>query len=175
MNLCPSARMGVQTERVASRGTGCTERSGGSWAEAIPKCARGKAPSSCDSDRHLLAETTGSVRNKRIGRGPNGKRRMFLSNLSFTRLPAARKASRLRFASRLVFQVFRPDVCPPRWAFPLMSCIRVDELVWCKALFSLLHVHFDYGQCTSFTAQIPASSTRPIGGGANNRRNPCSK
>lgn len=41
---CPSARLGEQTERMASRGTGCTQCNEGSWAEAIPKCARGKAP-----------------------------------------------------------------------------------------------------------------------------------
>lgn len=40
---CPSARAGVQAEWARSRGTGCTERSGGSWAEGAPQRAEGGA------------------------------------------------------------------------------------------------------------------------------------
>ena len=38
------ANSGGQAERAASRGTGCTERSGGSWADGVPKRVRGSAP-----------------------------------------------------------------------------------------------------------------------------------
>lgn len=50
-NRCPSARLGVQAEQAPSRGTGCTERSGGSWAEGASQRAGGEAPS-CGRDRH---------------------------------------------------------------------------------------------------------------------------
>lgn len=77
--------MGVQAERVPSRGTGCTkesEVSAGSWAEGTPERARGKAPSPCVSDRYRMAETTGSGRGTRIGRGPIGNAKQNQSEIA---------------------------------------------------------------------------------------------
>lgn len=76
MNLCPSARLGVQAEQARSRGTGCTEWNGGSWAEGASQRAGGNAPSLLPSvsDRHRMAETTGSERNARRARAEGNAR-----------------------------------------------------------------------------------------------------
>ncbi|WP_206742621.1 hypothetical protein, partial [Acetobacter aceti] len=42
---CLAASSGGENGVTASRGTGCTERSEGSWAEDVTKCAGGSAPS----------------------------------------------------------------------------------------------------------------------------------
>jgi hypothetical protein len=44
LNLCPSARLGGQAERLRSRGTCCKERRDWSWAEGSPKRAGGQSP-----------------------------------------------------------------------------------------------------------------------------------
>lgn len=85
----------------------------------------GKAPSpSCVSDRHLMAETTGSGRDQRVGRGPKGNAG-FLYPVEFCSLKKRQAAFGLPVAS--VFHVFSYRLsAPPDLSIDVVISVSVN-------------------------------------------------